>query len=182
MTASRSVALTRACPHVQLHLLPAKYLNASQSPEHREEEFNVTRRHYEQIQEQASWGVTGNTALVQDMLVLHRLARGLRRVNRAGGIVSVETGFANGGSTVAILSGLSRGSTHLSIDPYQNAPAPHVMYNAAGLRGVQWYLAQRPASFAPTFFHVNETSSLGLATLLSRRVSVCVPLCLRNIV
>jgi len=131
----------------------------------------ATQKHHEFLQRHyAASGRAGATAPVPDMLILHRIARGLRKV--AGATVSVETGFANGGSTLAILSALGAGSKHLSIDPYQQAPPPKVAYDAAGLRAVAWYLSSQPATDAPGFIHVNETTSLALATMLSRRLCV----------
>ena len=128
------------------------------------------RQQHQELQAHAEEGASGNTALAQDMVILHRIARGLKQTGTTGGVVSLETGFANGGSAVAILSALDRGATHISIDPYQNSPPPYFVYRAAGLRGVQRHMTTREVG--PTFVHINETASLALATLLSHQLCV----------
>ena len=135
----------------------------------RAEVIATVRQKHQALQAHAEEAASGNTALVQDMIILHRIARGLKQTSSEG-LVSLETGFANGGSAVAILSALGPGATHISIDPYQNARPPYFVYRAAGLRAVQHQLMSK--AVGPAFVHINETASLALATLLSRQLCV----------
>ena len=72
-------------------------------------------------------------------------------------LVTLETGFANGGSATAILSALIRGDWHIAIDPKQDS------WGRAGLWAAHAHLTSRTASGRPTFVHLNETAAMAMA-------------------
>lgn len=74
---------------------------------------------------------------------------------------SLETGFASGMSALAIMSALPPSATHVAIDPFQPA------FGHAGVRGAHAFVASRPSG--PSFVHVNETASVGMAWALRQR-------------
>lgn len=106
--------------------------------------------HYEQWLKQATFGGReGDTSPHHDMVMLHRIVHALAN---SSSLITLETGFANGGSTVAILAAHDAHGTHVSIDPCQNNVGTY-NYGATGLRGVQTFLAARRQHHrdAPTF-------------------------------
>ena len=94
---------------------------------------------------------------MNDMSTLHRV------VKHVGARVSGETGFASGVSSLAIVTALAEGGTHVAIDPFQGA------YNYDGLRAVRSYIASAPERRL-SFQHLNETASMAVAYLHTQRI------------
>ena len=68
--------------------------------------------HYEQWLKQATFGGReGDTSPHHDMVMLHRIVHALAN---SSSLITLETGFANGGSTVAILAAHDAHGTHVS--------------------------------------------------------------------
>lgn len=80
--------------------------------------------------------------------------------------MTVETGFANGASALAMLSAGDQSKTHMAMDPYQ------FNFRFRGLEFVQEYF--QDASRNSKFIHVNESGAIGLAHLV--RGHACVDL------
>ena len=89
------------------------------------------------------------------MLTVHQM------VQMVGARTSGETGFASGTSSIAIMSALHSRGTHVAIDPFKGA------YSYDGLRAAR---AMVEAKSGLKFAHINETASMALAWLHTRRV------------
>ena len=83
--------------------------------------------------------------------------------------LTLETGFANGGSAVAIMSALPSHPVHMAIDPFQV-----LTYNGTGLKGVANSFNSGLITPGLTFVHVNETAATAMASLV--RAHTCVDL------
>lgn len=114
----------------------------------------------------ASDGRGNDTALSTDMILLHRIARGVRKhgsKSNTSRTITVETGLANGGSAVAIMSALGSGSLHIAIDPFQSQ-----QYDGLALDSVRLFLGRMEAQTShptPQLIHLNESASSSLSAL-----------------
>jgi len=97
------------------------------------------------------------TISMSDFVLFHKLISILKVK------VTIETGFANGGSAVAFLSALPEDGVHMSIDPYQAA-----WFKQAGLAAVKNYFLEHSQS-TKRYYHINETTAYGLGVLLRNR-------------
>jgi len=115
---------------------------------------------------------TQDTARLDHMVALHQLVLALERP-----LLTLETGFANGGSAVAILATLSaqtkqagqQEAVHIAVDPLQGN------YNKMGLNGVAHFFSTWPDHQSRvSFLHLNETADAALGSLV--RSHQCVDL------
>lgn len=122
----------------------------------------------------ASDGRGNDTALSTDMILLHRIARGVRKhgsKSNTSRTITVETGLANGGSAVAIMSALGSGSLHIAIDPFQSQ-----QYDGLALDSVRLFLGRMEAQTShPTpqvalLQHVSTIYPLRVSPLLDAHI------------